>query len=149
MTSILAAAPPAVTGVRRRIFGLALGAWRIALLLLAATLASQPVTMGLYLSGRFPMIDLHRTLGSTVALVALLSAALAVTYAVAGGRVWVAPVSVALFLATGFQIGMGYGRNLAVHLPLGVGVVAVSLVLAGWSWTRSAARYRVRGGGAQ
>lgn len=127
-------------------FGVLLGGWRLVLLLLTAVLASQPITMGLYLSGRYPMIDLHRTLGSGVAAVALLSAALAVAYAVTGGRVWVVPVSVALFLAVGFQIGAGYERNLAVHLPLGVAVVGGAVALAGWSWTRAAARCRVRGG---
>lgn len=127
-------------------FGALLGGWRLVLLLLTAVLASQPATMGLYLSGRYPMIDLHRALGSGVAAVALLSAALAVAYAVAGGRIWVVPVSVALFLATGFQIGAGYGRNLALHLPLGVAVVSAAVLLTAWSWTRSAGRYRVRDG---
>ncbi len=135
-----------MTNNRHRLFRLVLGTWRVVLLLFAATVASQPITMGLYLSGRFPMIGLHRTLGSTVAAVALLSAALAVVYAIAGGRVWVAPVSVVLFLATGFQIGAGYQRNLAAHLPLGVAVVGTAVALAGWSWTRPAARCRVRGG---
>lgn len=146
MTSTLTVPPPAGVGTRRRLFRLTLGSWRVVLLMLAAMLASQPITMGLYLSGRFPMIDLHRTLGSTVALVALAGAALAVAYAVAGGRVWVAPVGVALFLATGFQIGAGYGRNLALHVPLGVGVVCGAILLAAWSWSSSAARFRVRTG---
>ena len=135
-----------MTNVRRRLFRPVLGSWRVVLLLLVAMVVSQPVTMGLYLSGRFPMIDLHRTLGSAVAAVALLGAALAVAYAVAGGRVWVVPVQVVLFLATGMQIGAGYVRNLALHLPLGVAVCSGAILLAAWSWTRSASRCRVRGG---
>ena len=63
-------------------------------------------------------------------------------YALAGGRVWVVPVCVVLFLACGFQIGMGYARNLALHLPLGVGILAAALLLTVWSWTRAASRVR-------
>ena len=98
--------------------------------------------MGLYLSGRYPMVGLHGALGSTLAAIALLVAALSVLYALAGGRLWVVPVCVALFLACGFQIGMGYARNLALHVPLGVAIVAGSLLLTVWSWTRAAARVR-------
>jgi hypothetical protein len=142
MTSTTLAAAPPVPRARRRLFAPLLGLWRVTLLLLTAAVASQPVTMGLYLSGRYPMIGLHGTLGSALAAIALLVAALSVLYAVAGGRVWVVPVSVALFLAIGFQIGAGYERNLALHLPLGVGVVAGTLLLTAWSWTRAASRVR-------
>jgi hypothetical protein len=142
MTSTLLASAPPVPQVRRRLFVPLLGLWRVALLLLTAAVASQPVTMGLYLSGRYPMIGLHSAIGSALAAVALLVAALSLLYALAGGRVWVVPVSVVLFLATGFQIGMGYARNLALHLPLGVGILAGALLLTVWSWTRAASRVR-------
>ncbi len=142
MTSTLLASAPPVPQVRRRLFVPLLGLWRVALLLLTAAVASQPVTMGLYLSGRYPMIGLHSAMGSALAAVALLVAALSLLYALAGGRVWVVPVSVVLFLATGFQIGMGYARNLALHLPLGVGILAGALLLTVWSWTRAASRVR-------
>jgi hypothetical protein len=142
MTSTTLAPAPPVPRARRRLFAPLLGLWRIALLLLTVAVASQPVTMGLYLSGRYPMVGLHGALGSALAAIALLVAALSVLYALAGGRVWVVPVCVALFLACGFQIGMGYARNLALHLPLGVGILAGALLLTVWSWTRAASRVR-------
>jgi hypothetical protein len=142
MTSTTLAPAPPAPPPRRRLFAPLLGLWRVALLLLTVAVASQPVTMGLYLSGRYPMVGLHGTLGSALAAVALLVAALSVPYAVAGGRVWVVPVCMTLFLACGFQIGMGYERNLALHLPLGVGILAASLLLTVWSWTRGASRVR-------
>ena len=40
------------------------------------------------------------------------------------------------------QIGMGYQRNLALHVPLGVAIVVATLSFAGWSWSRAAARPR-------
>lgn len=131
-----------MTHPRRRLFAVVLSAWRGALVLLLVAVASQPVTMGLYLSGRYPMMGWHGLLGSTVAALALLVAGLTVLYAIAGGRPWPIPVSVALFLACGFQIGMGYARNLGVHVPLGVAVVSGTLLLTAWSWTRSAGRLR-------
>lgn len=142
MTTILAAADqPAVTA-RRRLFAVVLGAWRVALLLLLAAVASQPITMGLYLSGRYPMMAWHSLVGSTVAALALLVAGLTLLYAVAGGRLWTVPVAIGLFLACGFQIGMGYARTLGVHVPLGVAVVSATLLLTAWSWTRAAGRFR-------
>ena len=142
MTSTTLAPAPPVPRARRRLFAPLLALWRVALLLLTVAVASQPVSMGLYLAGRYPMIGLHGTLGSGLAAIALLVAALSVLYALAGGRVWVVPVCVALFLACGFQIGMGYARNLALHVPLGVGIVAGTVLLTAWSWTRSASRIR-------
>lgn len=145
MTDSLLVPAPAAPRVRRRLFGLVLGPWRVALLLFTVTVASQPVTIGLYLSGRYPMIDWHGRLGSAAAAVALLVVALSVAYAVAGGRVWVVPVGVVLFLATGIQIGQGYARNLGLHVPLGVAVVTGAILLTAWSWTRVAGRFREGG----
>ena len=118
----------------------------MALVLLLVAVASQPVTMGLYLSGRYPMMSWHSLVGSMIAALALVAAGLALLYAVAGGRPWTVPAAIGLFLACGFQIGMGYARTLGVHVPLGVAVVSGSLLLTVWSWTRSAGRFRERAG---
>jgi hypothetical protein len=127
---------------RRRLFPVVLGAWRAALVLLLVAVASQPVTMGLYLSGRYPMMGWHGLVGSIVAALALVVVGLTLLYAVAGGRLWPVPVTVGMFLACGFQIGMGYARNLGIHVPLGVAVVSAALLLTVWSWTRGAGRFR-------
>jgi hypothetical protein len=49
---------------------------------------------------------------------------------------------VLVFLAEGFQIGMGYSRQLHLHVPLGVAIVVAAVLLAAWVWTPSAARAR-------
>jgi hypothetical protein len=49
---------------------------------------------------------------------------------------------VALFLVVGLQIGMGFSRTLEVHIPLGVAIVTMSVLLTIWVWTPSAARPR-------
>ena len=103
----------------------------------------QPVWAGLFLTGDVDAIAVHGTVGSLLAAWGLLTAGVALAYVVGGrGPLWVVPLAVAHFLATGFQIGAGYGRDLGLHIPLGVGLVVVAVVLAAWVWSPAAARSR-------
>ncbi|WP_219413090.1 hypothetical protein [Pseudonocardia nigra] len=109
---------------------------------LGAVLA-QPVLAGMFLTGDVDAIAAHGLIGSLLALVAMFVIAATLAYVVGGrGRVWVVPVAVLLFLADGFQIGMGYARQLQLHVPLGVAIVTASVLLAIWAWSPSAARPR-------
>lgn len=58
------------------------------------------------------------------------------------GRGWPILVPVALFAALVFQFGAGYNRELALHIPLGVGIVATSVLFAVWTWCPAARRAR-------
>ncbi|WP_232665060.1 hypothetical protein [Pseudonocardia sp. TRM90224] len=104
----------------------------------------QPVLAGMFLTGDVDAIAVHGTIGSLLAAYDLLVLLpIAIAYVTGGrGRVFVLPVVVVLFLATGFQIGMGYSRELQLHVPLGVLIVTAAVLLAAWSWTASAARGR-------
>ncbi|TWF78660.1 hypothetical protein FHX44_114583 [Pseudonocardia hierapolitana] len=119
--------------------------WTLRFLLtghLVAVLA-QPVLAGRYLTGDVDAMKAHGLIGSLMALVAMVLIAGALAYVVGGrGRLWVLPVMVLLFLAEGFQIGMGYSRQLHLHVPLGVAIVVAAVLLAAWVWTPSAARPR-------
>jgi hypothetical protein len=119
--------------------------WTLRFLLtghLVAVLA-QPVLAGRYLTGDVDAIKAHGLIGSLMALGAMVLIAGALAYVVVGrGRLWVLPVMVLLFLAEGFQIGMGYSRQLHLHVPLGVAIVVAAVLLAAWVWTPSAARPR-------
>ena len=59
---------------------------------------------------------------------------------------WVAfaAVTVVAFFAVGIQIGLGYARILAVHVPLGVAIVTTAVLLAVWTWSAGSARMRSR-----
>ena len=105
---------------------------------LVAVLA-QPILAGRYLTGDVDAITAHGAVGTSLAALDLLVIAAAVAY-VAGGRgpLWVLPAAVLLFLAVGLQIGMGYARQLGVHVPLGVVVVTASVLFTAWVWTPSA-----------
>jgi hypothetical protein len=134
---------PAVAPARRPRISL----WTLRVLLtghLVAVLA-QPVLAGRFLTGDVDAIGVHGLVGSLLPLIAMGLMASALAYVVGGrGRLWVLPVTVLLFLADGFQIGVGYSRNLEVHVPLGVAIVVAAVLLAAWVWTPSAARPRSR-----
>lgn len=136
------AAPTAAPTRRPRV-----SLWTLRFLLtghLVAVLA-QPVLAGRYLTGDVDAIGVHGLIGSLLSLVAMALIAGAVAYVLGGrGRLWVLPATVLLFLAEGYQIGMGYSRALEVHVPLGVAIVVAAVLLAAWVWTPGAARPRGR-----
>jgi len=110
---------------------------------LVAVLA-QPILAGRYLTGDVDAITAHGAVGTALAALDLLVIAAAAVYVVGGhGALWVLPAAVLLFLAVGLQIGMGFARQLGVHVPLGVGIVTASVLLTAWVWAPSARRARV------
>jgi uncharacterized membrane protein (UPF0182 family) len=134
-------APPKAAPTRRPRLTL----WTLRLLLTGHLLAvlAQPVLAGRFLTGDVDAIKTHGLVGSLLALVAMSLIAGALLYVVGGrGQLWVLPVTVLLFLAEGFQIGMGYSRQLHLHVPLGVAIVVIAVLLAAWVWTPCAARAR-------
>lgn len=107
----------------------------------AAIVVAQPVLAGQYLAGSYDAINWHE-LGGLLMMVAAVGAfALAVVHAGLGrGPVWPVALLIVLFLAQGFQIGMGYARTLAIHVPLGVFILATVLALGAWVWSPAARR---------
>jgi hypothetical protein len=103
---------------------------------------AQPVLAGLFLTGDVDAITMHGTIGSALAAVSLVLIGLTLVYVLRRGRLWVLPVTIALFLAVGLQIGLGFARALQIHVPLGVAIVTASVLLAVWVWSPSAARPR-------
>lgn len=103
---------------------------------------AQPVLAGMFLTGNVDAITMHGLIGSVLAAVSLALIGTALLYVLRRGRLWVLPVMVALFLAVGFQIGLGHSRSLGAHIPLGVAIVTASVLIAVWVWSPSAARPR-------
>jgi uncharacterized membrane protein len=103
---------------------------------------AQPVLAGLFLTGDVDAIEVHAAVATALAFVALGLVVIAVMYLIAGGRLWVLPAMVVLIVAIGLQMAFGYTRVLAIHIPLGVAIVTVAVLLAIWVWTPAAARRR-------
>lgn len=108
-----------------------------------ALVVGQPLLAGMYLGGDFDALRTHATNANVVVLAALVQAGVALAYVWPGrGRLWPLPLSVGLFLAEGFQIGLGYERDLALHLPLGVTIVVAQVLFTIWVLRRSARTVR-------
>lgn len=103
----------------------------------------QPVWAGLFLTGDVDAMAVHGAVGSALAAWGLLTVGVALAYTAGGrGALWVAPLAVAWFLAVGYQVGAGYARTLALHVPLGVALTVLAVVVAVWAWSPAAARPR-------
>ncbi|MBZ2194941.1 hypothetical protein [Occultella gossypii] len=113
----------------------------------AIMLLAQPVFAGRFLDGDYPALSTHGSNGLALTALAWL-VVLAAVLAWRPGRLPAWPIALACVCSFGFpvQLGMGYSRHLAVHLTLGVGLVATGLALAIWAWWPGRARrsYRAR-----
>jgi hypothetical protein len=116
---------------------------RIMLTLEAVLVGLQPISIGQYLDGRYALLDMHAAVAAGAEQVALLLIGVVIWYVLAGGRLWVL-VGILLGIAVEAQAAMGYIRDLAVHIPLGVAVVGGTIGFAIWAWTPSSARFRPR-----
>jgi hypothetical protein len=117
----------------------ALGVWsfRVAATVHALLLCAQPVLAGLFLAGDFGKLSIHATLAGLVILACMVQFVAAVLVWRPGMRSpWPIAITAAMFVAEGIQTGAGYERNLGLHVPLGVTVVATGVALAVWGWRR-------------
>lgn len=128
---------------RRALFATSLYLLRLLATVQAVLALTQALSIGQYLDGRYGLLQVHQVAAGLMILSGMLLAVVALGYVLSGGRVWVSS-SALLFLAEGAQTGLGYSRALGVHVPLGVAIVALAVVVAVWSWTPAAGRPRAR-----
>ncbi|GAB3740861.1 hypothetical protein [Microlunatus parietis] len=141
--STLPQAPPTAPRPKRRpFFVVSLVLLRVFAVLHVIFAIMQPITIGQYLSGSYGMLAQHSIFGHLLSAASFLLGVTAIMYAVAGGRVWIAAVAAPLWLVENVQVGMGYARLLGVHVPLGVGLVTLAVVLAIGVFLPSAGRDR-------
>lgn len=102
---------------------------RIVSWLTAALVLVQGALAGSFMSGTSSALAGHRVLGTYVLMffsVVLVGAAVVVFRR----QRWVLPTSVVGFLLLGTQIGTGFSGRVVVHVPLGVALFGVYLVMA-------------------
>jgi hypothetical protein len=98
---------------------------------------TQAVLAGGVVSGRIEALPLHSTNGLllTVGTLVLL-VALVLTWRPGGGSGWLLLAGLVLFCATVVQLGLGFSRTLAIHVPLGTSVIIAQVMLLVWVWRR-------------
>jgi hypothetical protein len=114
--------------------------WQLLRVVTALTTLSaftQAVLAGGVVAGRIEMLPLHSNNGLllTAGTLALL-VALVLAWRPGGGPAWVLLVGLAMTSATVVQLGLGFSRSLAVHVPLGTTVIIAQVMLLVWVWHR-------------
>jgi hypothetical protein len=103
----------------------------------------QAVLAGSFLSGHYRALDLHALNATATGLTALAQTMAALLLWRPGrGPGWPALASAVLFGVEAGQIALGYGRVLAVHVPLGVAIIACTLLMLGHAWRATPGRDR-------
>jgi hypothetical protein len=104
----------------------------------AGLICLQPVFAGVYLNGTPVGMRMHEHTGLILVLAGLAQLLAATFWWRTGGR-WTAPAASLLIVAGEVvQVAMGYSRQLAIHIPLGVALVASTVAFAVWVIRRPA-----------
>jgi hypothetical protein len=95
----------------------------------------QPILIGSFLQGNYRALALHQTNASLTGIAAFVMAMTSVLYWRPGrGRAWPVWLCLGVAAAVVTQIILGYSRILAIHIPLGVLIIAADLLLVVWAW---------------
>jgi hypothetical protein len=128
---------------QQRDVGATLWLLRVALAVEAITAVGHPVLAGQYLAGDFDALGVHEANAGFLFLATIGAFIAAILYRLVGrGPGWPALVLATLFVAINAQIALGTLRVLALHIPLGVAIVAITVLLAVWSFRPAARRRR-------
>lgn len=113
-----------------------LWAFRLLSTIQAAAMTAQAVLAGSFLGGHYPALATHALVGGILVPVTFLEllCALALAWPAQLAR-WPAAALVGILLGALAQLGLGYGRSLTWHVPLGVGLVSGSVAVWLWGWT--------------
>jgi hypothetical protein len=103
---------------------------RAIVLLHAALVLAQAAFAGQFLAGDAAWVRLHELNAGIIHLVALVQLVVAILVWRPGrGPGWPALASLALLLAEELQMGFGYARVLALHVPLGVAIFGTTVAM--------------------
>jgi len=110
-----------------------LAALRLVAVTHAIAICLQPVLAGVYLNGSGGALRIHEPIGMAVATIALVQLLAATIWWRSGGRFAAPLVSLLVLIGESVQIGMGYSRDLALHIPLGIALVGAVVTFAFWT----------------
>ncbi|MEC3918175.1 hypothetical protein [Nocardia sp. CDC160] len=101
---------------------------------------AQAMFAGRFMAGSYDALDAHAgNAGVLFAGILVMTGCFAAAWRFAGAPGWQAGVGLVLTVTAGVQIALGYRMVLAVHIPLGVMLVAGLLTLTVRAWSPVAA----------
>ncbi len=104
---------------------------------------AQPVLAGSYLSGDVDALTIHAINADTAAAFGLFQFIAAIVFVWKGrGRQWAIWATLGIALAEEVQIPLGLEGMLAAHIPLGVSIVSMQILLTVWLFRENARRPR-------
>jgi hypothetical protein len=110
---------------------------RVVTVLTTLSAFTQAVLAGGVVAGRIEALPLHSTNGLMLALGTLaLLVALVLAWRPGGGPAWTLLAGLLMVAATVVQLGLGFSRSLAVHVPLGTTIIIAQVMLLVWVWQR-------------
>jgi hypothetical protein len=112
--------------------------FRAVAVLHAVAVCAQPLLAGIYLNGEGTAARVHEVVGLTASSLCLVQLVLAGLLWRTTRLLWPILLSAALLTGEALMVHAGYGRELALHVPLGMAVVAGSVVCAAWAVRRTA-----------
>jgi hypothetical protein len=110
---------------------------RVVTVLTALSAFTQAVLAGGVVAGRIEALPLHSTNGLMLALGTLvLLVSLVLAWRPGGAPAWTLLAGLLMVAATVVQLGLGFSRSLAVHVPLGTTIIIAQVMLLVWVWRR-------------
>jgi hypothetical protein len=101
----------------------------------ALVLFNQAVFAGQFLAGTFGSLHAHRENATYAGISVLLAAVCAVLVRWPGqGPLWPLLACLGLFALIAVEIMLGFARVLALHIPLGVSISTLAVLLVIWAW---------------
>jgi hypothetical protein len=108
---------------------------RVVTVLTTVSAFTQAVLAGGVVAGRIESLPLHSTNGLMLVVGTLaLLVALVLAWRPGGGPAWLPLAGLLLSFATVVQLGLGFARSLAIHVPLGTTVIIAQVMLLVWVW---------------
>ena len=111
---------------------------RLVAVLHAVAICVQPIVIGIYLNGATTGLKIHGPVGTALAFVGLGQLIVAIVYWRCGGRLLAPVIALLILSAEAVQIAMGYTKQLAIHIPLGVALIGSTICFAAWICRRVA-----------
>ena len=112
---------------------MSLTALRLVACVHAVAICLQPVFAGIYLNGSGAAMRLHEPTGLALTFTGLVQLLIAMIWWRSGGRLLAPAATLLITLGEGFEVAMGYTRQLAIHIPLGIALVGGAVAFAVWT----------------